>query len=562
MQGNLWGKSKRGLELFWFLAVLLVGIFSIYSFITPVQKGEIYEEFGENAVVVINDVVHENVTANGYRLRFLNKGDVLSVYAKVPKGAPGDSTFVYRTWHSSIDVYLDEELIYTYGVDKLEQGKMVGNGYHIVNLPKSDSEEPELKVVIRVNEDRAFENIEFFKLYKGTDAIAFVREVIDIFVLISDAVVLYGVIGMIAYFLFSLIKPIQSKYLFYSFAAVLCLGVRGHSDFGIRQLFTGEYENANFLLFISLYFTGFFSVLAIENIDDNTKKNWHIKLMKLAYIVSIAVSIVLHVLDIAHISQPLPFFQMYAFLLSIYVIIVFGRQYKRRRPYEKVLCLGYMAASVSVIMQIVSFEFLRFTDVKLLDKIFVTIAMVILVFTPLISHFYRLYDALYYEQEVKFLEAIAFKDELTGLDNRYSGTAFLLKLVSAGRPYFTVLFDLNNLKKVNDGYGHEKGDDLLRGFSNILKLSFPDKNCMKMRQGGDEFLVVMDTDDEAEALSYIEEMERQIAKANKGATQAEMISTAYGMAYSEEVDGTDYHEVLKLADMRMYENKKMMKGLV
>lgn len=116
-----------------------------------------------------------------------------------------------------------------------------------------------------------------------------------------------------------------------------------------------------------------------------------------------------------------------------------------------------------------------------------------------------------------------FEDSLTGLNNRNKYNQILDKhgnqvVLKTG----TVFFDLNGLKKMNDTYGHEAGDKLIKNAAKLIGSVFGED---AFRIGGDEFTVVM-IDIERDAFTAkVEEVLQQMKEAG--------ISTSAGMAWHD-----------------------------
>ena len=118
----------------------------------------------------------------------------------------------------------------------------------------------------------------------------------------------------------------------------------------------------------------------------------------------------------------------------------------------------------------------------------------------------------------------------------------------------TVIFwDLNNLKHINDEYGHAFGDKAIEKISALLN-AHSSERCRIYRVGGDEFLLIIDNPNENEAQDIIKDVKDKLDKYNESATVK--VSGAVGYATG---CGRDIAEIEKTADARMYEDKRLSK---
>ncbi len=144
------------------------------------------------------------------------------------------------------------------------------------------------------------------------------------------------------------------------------------------------------------------------------------------------------------------------------------------------------------------------------------------------------------------LEWSATHDSLTGLLNR---TSLQQTLLRSGR-YALIFMDLDNLKGINDRYGHETGDEVLRQVAQTLRGHSPADSRI-YRLGGDEFLVVLPSLDESQALLCIEHLRQALVKV---ATGDGHLSGSFGCAFYPR-EGHDLWQLISLADERMYLEK-------
>jgi len=121
-------------------------------------------------------------------------------------------------------------------------------------------------------------------------------------------------------------------------------------------------------------------------------------------------------------------------------------------------------------------------------------------FRNLGSTYIKEYDALidsFKNMETKINNAItkSFTDDLTKLNNRYFFTLSLENILKPAQEEKMIAFliiDIDSFKQINDTYGHEKGDFVLRSTGIILKQVFGDLPGVVVRLGGDEFAVCLD----------------------------------------------------------------------
>lgn len=116
-----------------------------------------------------------------------------------------------------------------------------------------------------------------------------------------------------------------------------------------------------------------------------------------------------------------------------------------------------------------------------------------------------------------------------------------------------LFWDLNNLKYINDKYGHAMGDKAIEKLSFALASHLSDR-CRVYRIGGDEFLMIIDNPKQDEAENIIQSVQGKLEADN--ADNKIKVASAVGFAIGS---GTDILEVVKTADARMYENKRRSK---
>lgn len=106
----------------------------------------------------------------------------------------------------------------------------------------------------------------------------------------------------------------------------------------------------------------------------------------------------------------------------------------------------------------------------------------------------------------KELNKLAYIDLHTGLPNRSRVEELLIEYHQFEKPTAMIVFDLNDLKEVNDTLGHIAGDTLIMNFAHIIRTSIPEKYFVG-RYGGDEFIALLNDVSEDEVKSIIKKVQ-------------------------------------------------------
>ena len=150
----------------------------------------------------------------------------------------------------------------------------------------------------------------------------------------------------------------------------------------------------------------------------------------------------------------------------------------------------------------------------------------------------------------------AREDPLTGVGNRRALDERMSVAHDAGRSVAVIAIDVDNLKVINDSYGHACGDEVLRRVGQLLTEQCRAEDVVA-RAGGDEFVVVLDNPDERGARELVERIKARGGPGRRRTADEPwfaMLRLSIGQASS--TDGTAVGELLTEADRRMYAEKR------
>lgn len=277
----------------------------------------------------------------------------------------------------------------------------------------------------------------------------------------------------------------------------------------------------------------------------------------------------LHFLKIKDIHETLTFSHVnvvIAAVLLIYSIVksvlIKNRGQKTGRVYRILKTVGLCSIAVAAIIDIVRFYSGQTGD----SALAVRIGMLIFTICYGASSLENTVNAVRKGAQAEFASKLAYHDGLTGAGNR---TAFeerlaeLEALKTTDVPVGIVMFDVNDLKYVNDNLGHPVGDSMIITAADIISAAFGDTNDECFRIGGDEFAVIMQGGNVKERYEKSMLEFDELAKCHNSAPDCKFrVSIAHGFyIFNKECEVEHIEDAYKMADKKMYETKRAMKAL-
>ncbi|MDD6401870.1 MAG: GGDEF domain-containing protein [Lachnospiraceae bacterium] len=488
-----------------------------------------------------------------------NKGDVVYMETILPQYDIESPDLELFSVHSVVDVYLDGELIYTYGHELNDAGKVLGYGYHYIPLPKGDKKR-KLCIELHVTEDDAFSTVDVPRICNGKNVRKDYLRANGVGLVVTNFLITLGIVLLMATLFIAFAKKKFLK-LFSVAMFSLSIGLWAFANFNLLFIFTDNLVTKVYLEFSGLQLATLFMLVYFR--DDNTGGS---KLRRIIYTILelstsalILVSFIGQATGLVHFPATLKLLHIH---MVVIVAFIFGNVISDmiHKKASNIVLLG----GIIIVLFFIVFDLLRFYVEKYIPafakagfKGFGCIGALIFVLSMIVNLMNQVSVSMYRQAEEKTLMRLAYIDPLTNIANRRACEEEMDKIDKNNSEYGIIEFDLNNLKDINDSLGHEEGDKYLQAFSQALTKVFENAKLVS-RIGGDEFVVIYENTQSMNVKEDIIKLQKELEELNKE-NEGWNMSTAYGASTYKENGGCTIRKGLKLADARMYENKAKMK---
>lgn len=342
----------------------------------------------------------------------------------------------------------------------------------------------------------------------------------------------------------------------------VCMGLWSLSYYNILQVFTIPLYSISLINYLSLYLAPIPLTIYMREEVMNLK----CRPLEIIYRVFLGVetlsvfsAILLHAFNIVHMAGMLRYIQTILVGGLLFFLVVLLMNLKFSKLESRLSVAGLLVVIICAAYDMLGYNLARYFGREELRINGVSSSgIMILICILFLSFYFEMTQKMMEQKERDFLIKSAYTDELTRLHNRRYCMEYMNRLQEERNFSYTVIcFDVNNLKVVNDTYGHAKGDVLLKCAADVLAETFENYGFVA-RMGGDEFVAVVTIADESQIMLLIEKFLENVARKNRVTKDLNM-SIAYGYASGSQNTGS-IEKVYQIADDRMYEKKKQMKS--
>jgi diguanylate cyclase (GGDEF)-like protein len=196
---------------------------------------------------------------------------------------------------------------------------------------------------------------------------------------------------------------------------------------------------------------------------------------------------------------------------------------------------------------------------------YVRIGVLLFIVCNAISSIEKFVDTMKMGTKAELISHLAYRDGLTDFGNRTLFNERIAelnehKLDNVNQEIGIIMFDINNLKQVNDRLGHQAGDEMLKAGAELIdKVYGKIGECFRI--GGDEFVCIIKGSGLSEKCRELDEgFANVMVEYNKNSTKSFRVRVASGYCvYDTSMGDRDIHDIYKTADANMYAKKKAMK---
>jgi len=488
----------------------------------------------------------------------LKKGDVVELKNTIPNINYYDNTLEIDLKYCSVEVFIDGVLKYEYGLDNIKNDILIVDGIRRIPLGE-DIANKEIYIREIIGESHAMSKINDIKIANENTLVSyFVKD--NLLSIIAGCFLISLSLCVFLIIAFSSNKKYYDTQMFYIVLYILGIGLWLITHDGILLIIDDADIYMKYIEYIALYSCPISIIGYILNVKSTKthEKVFKTKILSALYgffVTFLIATTLLQFFNIIHFKQTLLYFHVSIVVLAAILIISIIRVLKKKLIANKFFFICFSIMAISICCEIFNLNF-SFSGYKFIEFYFknATLVGVSILLIAIIANYYKYIKNIFMENsKSEVLKEMAYTDALTGLNNRNWYEKYIAKLKG---DYTMISMDLNNLKDTNDKLGHDKGDELIKRFANILKTTF--SNNKIVRFGGDEFLVILQEPKDI-AKQKLEEMNNFIGRLNSVDNDDIKVSVSYGVAYGEENYESTPNDIYKLADKRMYKMKKKIK---
>lgn len=478
----------------------------------------------------------------------------------LPSESTNEKVVVYYTVHMNLEVFIDGNQVYELKAEEGKAVKTTGFCWNTVSLTEDDAGKEIVFKVTPAYRDSKPKSEFYYGTYREIGHKVLSERILRL--VVSGIIALAGFVMLL--YGFFVVKKGQDAQIIMQFAIFATM--LGIWSIGETQMLDWIFPCSMILVFVShlmLMTMPIPFMLFLRHMYHNKESRlWSF----CCYFncVVIAVRVLLQAAGIYDLRETLLLTHICLLLFVVIIVVMTVREImvNKLTTQIKINSVCVLVILLSTLLELVIYRFSNMsTPLGSIGFLFYIIVMGIV-------NVRRSRKLIEQARESVLYRKLAYTDELAGLSNRTAFREDLEKRTesdkAAGKekilPTVVYMFDLNDLKKCNDTYGHEYGDQYIKMAADALKNIFA-KEGKCYRIGGDEFCAWTPYDSLEAVNEKMLQLDEKVRELNhKGFVVTFSIAAGYAI-YEEEEDGGGLYSTMKRADAMMYERKQEYKKL-
>ncbi len=460
--------------------------------------------------------------------------------------------FNIRTYYSDFQCIADGKVIYEHKKD--DNFPVISGAYsvHLIDIPKDLKDNTiSIKYKPLTNAKKQYIPVIYFGTRKDIILYFFFTEVITISIIIF--LIAISIIGGILSFASLLNKKYYNEIMYTSLLSLFIALYFSTKLWVVEYLLSNHYY---FLYFLENTMIFVVPIVMLQVLKGKLAPLFD-KIADITIIVGLVNIIVQYTLVLLKVSdfKLMSYATNFVVLLSLVTVIVgFYVTDSNKYPRKLILLVSTLPLVINVVVEGVIYSFFG----SLLNVSLMLIGAIIFIGTQSYTAVSSYISLIHVQVENESYMKLALTDQMTDLPNRTSYSEELSEIEKNMKSLWIISMDLNNLKQVNDFYGHETGDKLIKEFSEALKKAIKDDWYSKaFRIGGDEFIVFIYKEQQYNPLVVIDKIKEYIQTVKSLGRIT--INFSYGLQYHEGKGLRSIDESIIEADAKMYKHKEKTK---
>ncbi len=551
-------KLFNKLNIIIFVSAIILILFFYTSFISINADKHLFKDLSIHKVKNVTIITSDEIIKNASLPMSIDTNKYFDIIINTSEYSPFvDHAIASFTPYANFYIYSNGIELYRHEVPSNSVIKSGGSKAYLADIPKNHvSPYITIRVVPLLKEIKRQKISNIYIGRKSDILLSYLLKDLPT-ILISLYLILNFIIALVFTIYNRTIFQSQNFTVIYLSLAGLCTGSYFLAQPWIINYIFSNISTTLYIMEYSAFLTLFIpSVKFIQyKISDKFKQPFNI--MSIILIINAISQYILSILGIYEFKQMLPISHLLIYSSIVLIIVGIVSTELKKSSTEHIFIIPTTITIVSTITMIIHY---KIYNNMVTDKfiILVALSLTALGINEIIQQYVYFKKK---EQENHLYKTLAIIDSLTGIPNRTAYNNFIQDVQDNNISGWSLSMDINNLKYINDTFGHLIGDKQIINFANILMLlSRQNPNIKVFRMGGDEFFMFIKESINFNVQNVIDRIEFLYKNSDKpDSTFTPTFSAGYH--YYDATSDNSFSNIYHMSDQDMYRNKQHYKQI-